>query len=125
MKSSKMSIIVRPDMLNAWNKVFGGKMLEWMDEIGGMAALRFVGSDVVTVAVEQVNFLKPVYQAAMLDVVGAVVSVGSTSLKVRVEIMMDDLLGGADIKMAEGTFVYVAVDADGKPKKIGKTIPNA
>ena len=52
---------------------------------------------------------------------GEVVSVGNTSLKVQLEAWMD-VSNGESEKVAEGLFVYVALDEHGKPRKVGKTL---
>ena len=125
MKTTKMSRKIIPEMLNARNVLFGGTMMSWMDEVAGITAERFVKADLRTAAVEKINFYLPVYQEARVDVTGEVIHVGNTSMKILITVWMDDVNGGADIKIADATFVYVAVDSEGKPKKIGKTLADA
>ncbi len=70
---------------------------------------------------EQIKFLAPIPCGVFLDVCGEVVSVGNTSLKVQIEAWMD-VSEGESKKVAEGMFVYVALDEHGKPRKVGKTL---
>ena len=83
--------------------------------------MRFTECEVTTVAVEQIKFLAPIPCGVFLDVCGEVVSVGNTSLKVQIEAWMD-VSNGESEKVAEGLFVYVALDEHGKPRKVGKTL---
>lgn len=110
-----------PEMTNQRGILFGGQLMAWMDEISGITAKRFAECEVATVAVEQIKFLAPIPCGAFLDVCGEVISVGNTSLKVVVEAWMDVSEGQAQ-KVAEGTFIYVALDEHGKPRKVEKSL---
>ena len=59
-KMTKMSRAIMPSMANFRGILFGGMLMEWMDEVAGITAKRFAGCEVATVAVEQIRFLKPV-----------------------------------------------------------------
>ena len=121
MKVTKMSRAIMPGMTNQRGVLFGGQMMAWMDEVSGITAKRFTECEVTTVAVEQIKFLAPIPCGVFLDVCGEVVSVGNTSLKVQIEAWMD-VSNGESEKVAEGLFVYVALDEHGKPRKVGKTL---
>ncbi len=103
-----------PSMNNGNGVLFGGRLLSWMDEISGIAAVRYDGGKVATAAMEQVTFRLPIPVGSYLDVEGEVVSVGNTSLRVRVRARVD---GQKEIA-AEAFFVYVALDEDGRPRKV-------
>ena len=121
LSTTKMSRAVMPGMTNQRGILFGGQLMAWMDEISGIAAKRFAECEVATVAVEQIKFLAPIPCGTFLDVCGEVVSVGNTSLKVVVEAWMD-VQGNQVQKAAEGTFVYVALDEHGNPRKVEKRL---
>ena len=121
MKVTKMSRAIMPGMTNQRGILFGGQLMAWMDEVSGITAKRFTECEVATVAVEQIKFLAPIPCGVFLDVCGEVVSVGNTSLKVQNEACMD-VSEKKKKKVAEGMFVYVALDEHGKPRKVGKTL---
>lgn len=108
-----------PGMANHRGILFGGNLMAWMDEVAGIAARRFAGAEVTTVAVEHIRFLQPVFVGDFVDVNGEVVSVGNTSLKVEIRVEADRT-SGEKIQAAKASFVYVAVGEDGKPRKVGK-----
>lgn len=126
MKVSKMSRVVFPKDANQRGILFGGELLAWMDEVAGVTAKRFARSEVITAAVEYMRFYKPIPMGAFLDVIGEVVHVGNTSMKVRIQVMMDNPEGGedgeADILMADAMFVYVSIDDQGRPVKISRKL---
>lgn len=122
MRTTKMSRAVMPSMTNQKNVLFGGELMKWMDEVSGITAKRFTQSDVSTVAVEQVKFYKPIPLGAFVDVVGTVAAVGNTSLRVQVTVMMDGEPEQEEILAAEAMFVYVALDDEGKPRKVERKL---
>lgn len=118
-----MTRAVMGAMVNASGLLFGGELLAWMDELAGIAAKRFSGSDVVTVGVNQVSFLKPIPLGAFLDLEAQVTKVGNTSMEISLEAWMDEreprgTKRTGRVLAAKSTFVYVAVDSEGKPKKV-------
>lgn len=118
-----MTRAVMGAMVNAAGLLFGGELLAWMDELAGIAAKRFSGSDVVTVGVNQVSFLKPIPLGAFLDLEAQVTKVGNTSMEISLEAWMDEreprgTKRTGRVLAAKSTFVYVAVDSEGKPKKV-------
>ena len=118
-----MTRAVMGAMVNASGLLFGGELLAWMDELAGIAAKRFSGSDVVTVGVNQVSFLKPIPLGAFLDLEAQVTKVGNTSMELSLEAWMDEreprgTKRTGRVLAEKSTFVYVAVDSEGKPKKV-------
>lgn len=125
MSVQKMSRAVMPGMTNHRGILFGGTLMQWMDELSGIAARRFDGGEVATVSVKEIRFLRPVSLGTFLDITAQVAAVGNTSLTVSVTAWMDrDGSGEKQEKAAEGEFVYVAVDEQGKPRKAGKQNEN-
>lgn len=112
-------------MANHRGVLFGGMLMEWMDEVAGIAAKRFTGTDVTTVAVEKMTFLKPIPIGAFIDVTGCVSGVGNTSVSISIKVIMDNAseegLGDGTL-VAEATFIYVALDHEGKPRKVEQTL---
>lgn len=118
----KMSRIVMPGDVNYAGNLYGGKILDWMDELSGVAAKRFAHSEVVTVGIESVSFQRPMPKGCFVDVKAEVVHVGNTSMKIKVTMEIDQNFGDEKLQAAEAYFSFVAVDENGKPHKIGRTL---
>lgn len=108
-KITKMTRAIMPSMANVNNTLFGGQLLSWMDEITGIAAARYAGSKVATVAVENVVFKKPIYVGEFIDIEANIESVGNTSIRVKATVKADRENGDKEV-VAESVFVYVALD---------------
>lgn len=117
MKKEVMTKAVLPGDTNARGVLFGGKLMGWLDELSGITAFRYVKGDVATVSVEKVAFLLPIPMGAFIDITAEVVYVGNTSLRVEMNVWLDQH-DGKNVLAGKAEFVYVALDKQGKPRKI-------
>lgn len=119
---TKMSQIVMPASTNDAGNLYGGRLLDWMDEVSGIAAKRFAHSEVMTVGIESIRFMRPMPQGSFIDINAEVVHVGNTSMKIKITVMMDQDPEEEQVQTAEAFFTFVAVDENGKPHKVGRTL---
>jgi acyl-CoA hydrolase len=102
--------LVFPDQTNHQGDMFGGAALAFMDKVAFLAAARFARRGFVTAAVERTDFKSPVLVGEMVDLTGEVRSVGRSSLRVRVNLMAENLLTGERRLTTHGEFTMVATD---------------
>lgn len=115
-----IKIMAMPKDCNADGDIFGGWVLSMMDLAGGIAARKIARGRVVTVAVNNMEFHKPVVVGDCLKCYATLKKIGTTSLTMHVSVYVEHLREGGEEKVTEGTFVYVAVDANRKPVKVGR-----
>jgi acyl-CoA hydrolase len=109
---------VFPDSTNHYDTLFGGTAMHLMDEVAFITATRFTRKKVVTVSSDRIDFTKPIPAGTIIELVGKVIYIGNTSLKVLVEIFIEEMYKeGRDIAIT-GTFTFVAIDENKKPLKI-------
>ena len=77
--------IVRPNHLNGANRLFGGILMQWIDEVAGIVAKRHSMGNVTTASVDNLTFLHGAYQNDMVVIKGKLTWVGSTSMEVCVD----------------------------------------
>ena len=107
-----------PADANANGDIFGGWVLSQMDLAGGTVAAERAGGRTVTVAVEAMTFQRPVYIGDIVSLYAEVTRVGRTSVAVKIDTYAQRRNTGEEVKVTEGTFVFVAVDKDGKPRPV-------
>ena len=107
-----------PADTNPSGDIFGGWLMSQMDIAGGIAAAARAKGRAVTVAVEGMEFHQPVYVGDLVSCYADVVATGTTSITVKVETLARRRAGGETVKVTEGTFVFVAIDADGRPRPV-------
>ncbi|QYJ84877.1 acyl-CoA thioesterase [Shewanella mesophila] len=107
-----------PSITNHHNTLFGGEALAWMDETAFIAATRFCRKPLVTVSSDRIDFNKAIPAGTLAEIIAKVIHVGNTSLKVEVNIFVEDMYQDKREHAIRGVFTFVAVDDDRKPTKV-------
>lgn len=111
---------VFPNTTNHYDTLFGGTAMQLMDEAAFIAATRFSRQRMVTVSSDRIDFKKPIPAGTIVELVAKVTYIGSTSLKVRVDIFIEQMYSDLREKAVSGEFTFVAIDENKKPVKILK-----
>ncbi len=109
---------VFPNTTNHYDTLFGGTAMQLMDETAFITATRFSRQRMVTVSSDRIDFKKPIPAGTIVELKGRVAYIGNTSLKVRVDIFIEEMYTESREKAISGEFTFVAIDADKKPVKI-------
>ncbi len=112
--------LAMPAHTNPGGDIFGGWLVSNMDLAAGIMAKRVTGGRAVTVSIHTMNFLKPVHVGNLVSCYVNLVKIGRTSVTIDVEVWTEDLSSARKNKVTEGTFVFVAIDANGKSREIPK-----
>ncbi|TDR12596.1 acyl-CoA hydrolase [Marinomonas communis] len=115
---TRVAKMVFPSTTNHYDTLFGGEALKWMDEVAYIAATRFARKQVVTISTEQVDFKRPIPSGILVELVARVIHVGRTSLKVEVNIFLEELYSDKREKAITGVFNFVAIDENKRPTPI-------
>ena len=113
--------IVRPNHLNGANRLFGGILMQWIDEVAGIVAKRHSMCNVTTASVDDLTFLHGAYQNDMVVIKGKVTWIGSTSMEVCVDTYVETL-GGQRNWINNAHFLMVALDENNKPTQVPKLV---
>ena len=109
---------VRPNHMNAAGRLFGGMLMQWLDEVAGLVAKRHTRSNIITASVDNLHFMHGAYQGEMVVIIGKVTYVGNTSLEVRVDTYVEHLEDGMRHPINRAYFTMVALDENDKPRKV-------
>jgi acyl-CoA hydrolase len=102
--------VVFPPVTNHYDTLFGGITLQLMDEAAFIAATRYTRMRMVTVSSDKVEFKKAIPGGVMVEAIARVETVGKTSLKVKVEIFMEEMYSDKRELVVDGYFSFVALD---------------
>ena len=92
--------------------------MHMMDEVAFITATRFTRKMMVTVSSDKIDFNKPIPSGTIIELVGKVQHIGNTSLKVLVEIYVEEMYSFSREKAITGTFTFVVVDSNKHPVKV-------
>lgn len=119
---SEQTYILRPEHMNGQDRLFGGQLLLWIDEIAGIAARRFCKGNVTTACIDNLNFIDAAHLNDTVTLTAGVTYVGKTSMEVTV-LTYAEKLDGEPKLINEAHLVEVALDENEKPKSVPEFIP--
>ena len=109
--------IVTSSNMNGYKRLFGGKMMEWIDETAGVVARRHSGRNVTTASVDRLHFRKAAKANDIVVLCGKITYVGRTSMEIRVNSFVEGVNGERTL-INEAYVVMVAIDENEKPTQV-------
>ncbi len=111
--------VVFPNTTNHYHTLFGGTAMHLMDEVAFITATRFSRKKMVTISSSQIDFKEAIPADTIIELIGEVIEIGNTSLKVSVEIYQEDMYDDNTRKRSiNGEFTFVALDHNNKPTAV-------
>jgi len=119
---SHAEVIVRmfPSDANPAGNVFGGEILKHIDMVAGIVAQRHSQSNAVTVSMDSVNFLKPVFVGNVLSLNARINYVHNSSMEIEVKAEAEDIITGIRTITGSAFVTFVSLDKNGKPTPVPK-----
>ena len=120
MRDSRVTIsqVMLPSDANPQGNVHGGIIMKLVDEAGAIVAVRHSRCNVVTVAVDSMTFLSPIYVGNLVTFTASLSYVGRTSMEVEVLVEAEDPMTGEKTHTNSAYVVYVALDERSQPHEV-------
>lgn len=118
-----MSELVLPNDTNTLGNLMGGRLMYWMDIAGAIAAQKHCNCPVVTASVDNVSFANPIKLGNVLTLEAKVTRAFSTSMEVYLRVWGEDVAAQYKYLSNEAYMTFVALDPNGKPRKVPELIP--
>ena len=77
-------IILQSD-INGVGRLFGGRLIQWIDEVACIVAKRHSGMNVTTAAIDNLIFKEAAYVGQTIVITGKITYVGHSSMEIRVD----------------------------------------
>lgn len=119
----EMVEIVFPNDANPLGNIFGGRVMQLIDIVGSVSAMRHARKLVVTVSMDQLEFRNPIKVGEIVILNASVNYVGTTSMEVGVKVTAENPLTGERRHTSSAYLTYVAIDMTGKPTNIDPIVP--
>lgn len=113
--------MVRPNHLNAAGRLFGGILMQWLDDVAGLVAKRHTRGNIITASVDNLHFIHGAYQKDVIVIIGQITYVGNTSMEVRVDTYVESMEGERS-PINRAYFTMVALDENDKPRRAPRLI---
>lgn len=109
--------IVMPEHINGFDRLFGGKLMEWIDVVAAVVARRHSGCNVTTASVDNLQFKAAAHVNSTIFLLGQITYVGKTSMEVRVDTFVEEL-NGTRRMINKAYLVLVALDENDRPTQV-------
>lgn len=114
--------IVSQEALNGYKRLFGGRLMEWIDVVAAVVARRHSGKNVTTVVVDSLEFKRAAYENDTIVLEGFMTYTGRTSMEVCVKTYVENLNGTKDL-INKAYVVLVALDENENPTPVPRLEP--
>ena len=118
-----ITTLVMPHMQNVLGDLFGGNLMALVDQAAAVAAIRHAGSRAVTASIDRVDFRERIPVGALVTCTATVDFVGNSSMDITVEVYSETVSTGERRHTHTAHVVFVAIDDEGKPKRVPRLIP--
>ncbi len=113
--------LVLPEDLNPSGRLFGGRLLAWIDIVAAITARRHAGCNVTTASIDRLQFKEGAFPGDTLVLRGRITYAGNTSMEIRVDTFRERENGRLRL-INTAYLVMVAIDANQNPQKVPKLI---
>ena len=120
---TEMVEVVLPNDANPLGNILGGTVMHLIDIAGAICAHRHCRSIVVTVSVDNLDFLHPIRVGQLIVLRAHVTRAFQTSMEIEVRVFLEDYLTGERRQTSSAFVTYVALDREGHPKRVPPVIP--
>jgi acyl-CoA hydrolase len=119
-----MTEIIMPNDTNAMGNLMGGYLMRWMDIVTAICAGKHCEAHVVTAAVDNISFQKPIFLGDVITLEASVTRAFNTSVEIYVEVYANNIKGQNPRRCNHAYFTFVALDDDRKtPIPVPEVIP--
>ena len=118
----EMTTFVMPHMQNVLGDLFGGELMALVDQAAAVAAIRHAGGPAVTKSIDRLDFHHPIPVGSLVTCLATVDFVGNSSMDITVEVFSEQVETGLRQHTHTAHVVFVAIDMDGKPKRVPRLV---
>lgn len=120
---SERSEIIMPADSNSLGNLFGGRLMQYIDLVGAMAASRHARAITVTASMDHLDFVAPVHVGDLLILKASVNRAFKSSMEIGVKAMVEDIRAGVYRHVSSAYLTFVAVDMSGKRLEVPQVVP--
>ncbi len=114
--------LVLPEDLNPSGRLFGGRLLAWIDIVAAITARRHAGCNVTTASIDRLQFKEGAFPGDTLVLRGRITYAGNTSMEVRVDTFRER--SDSRLRLINTAYlVMVAIDENQNLVRVPKLVP--
>ena len=114
-KEPSIRLVMMPKYTNPDGDIFGGIILSMIDEAAAVEAQRQGHHRYVTIAMDSIQFHRPVRVGDIVSLWCQTVAIGTSSLQIHIDVLANPRRSDEEYKVTEANVTMVAIDENRKP----------
>ena len=119
----QMTELVLPNDTNTFGNLMGGRLMYWMDIAAALSCMKHCAAPVVTASVDNISFENPIRLGNVVHIEAKITRAFNSSMEVHIMVWGEDAMQQYRYKSNEAYFTFVALDPNGRPRKVNGVIP--
>ncbi len=115
---AELQRIVLPEDTNVIGGLYGGRLVEWIDNIASIVAFKHANGPALTGSIDSLFFLSPIRMGDIVRMESRINYVTRTTMEVQTDVFTEDVSTGKPRVTTQAYLTYVAIDGKGKPKEV-------
>ncbi len=118
-------IVVLPGDTNMFGDLYGGRLVEWMDNIGSITAFKHARRKIVTGSIDNLFFLSPIKLGYIVHLHSMITFTTRSTMEIEIDVLSENVNTGDKNVTTRAYFTYVAVDENGHAAEIPQILPES
>ncbi len=113
--ASQLQRIVLPEDTNLFNSLYGGRLVEWIDNIASIVAIKHSRRRTVTGSIDSLFFLSSIRMGYIVYLTSRINFTTHSTMEIEVDVESEEGITGERRFTTKAYLTYVAIDEEGKP----------
>lgn len=115
---TELQRLVLPPDTNIFNDLYGGRLVEWVDNVAAIVATKHSRRRNVTGSIDSMFFLSPINLGDIVHLTGRINYVHKSTMEIQVDVYSEEGLTGEKSFTTTCMLTYVAITQDGRPTEV-------
>lgn len=115
---TELQRLVLPPDTNIFNDLYGGRLVEWIDNVAAIVATKHSRRRTVTGSIDSLFFLSPINLGDIVHLTGRINYVHKSTMEIQVDVYSEEGLTGEKSFTTTCMLTYVAITQDGRPTEV-------
>lgn len=120
--ASELQRIVLPEDTNAFNSLYGGRLVEWIDNVASIVAIKHSRRRTVTGSIDSLFFLSPIRMGYIVYMTSRINFTTTSTMEIEVDVESEEGITGQRRFTTKAYLTYVAIDEEGKAISVPELI---
>lgn len=115
---TELQRLVLPPDTNVYKDLYGGRLVEWIDNVAGIVAAKHSRKRTVTGSIDSLFFLSPINLGDIVHMTGRINYVHKSTMEIEVDVSSEEGLTGEKSFTTTCLLTYVAITQDGRSTEV-------